>query len=97
MVLPDSHGLAVAQAPRIGCGLVLNPLDLETHVRTAHADAAKAFKTGKIHCAHCENNWGNLQNNCPAPSSFAGRDTAFLKFENVRFVLGSEDRVGASL
>ena len=90
MVLPDSHGLAVAQAPRIGCGLVLNPLDLETHVRTAHADAAKAFKTGKIHCAHCENNWGNLQNNCPAPSSFAGRDTAFLKFENVRFVLGSE-------
>ena len=73
----------------VGQHLVTDVQNLKEHKRTAHHDHRVDFKIGKLSCASCDLNWGNVQTNCKGRE---GLPTAFLKRVNITIVKNSEQK-----
>ena len=54
-------------AGRIDCALVVELVDLGAVIRNSHHQRKDTpCKRGKLACASCKRNWGNVQNNVDA-------------------------------
>eukprot|EP00746_Dinoflagellata_sp_MGD_P166367 gnl/MRDRNA2_/MRDRNA2_96196_c0_seq1.p1 gnl/MRDRNA2_/MRDRNA2_96196_c0~~gnl/MRDRNA2_/MRDRNA2_96196_c0_seq1.p1 ORF type:complete len:2418 (+),score=411.56 gnl/MRDRNA2_/MRDRNA2_96196_c0_seq1:103-7356(+) len=86
LAIVDLAQIRFVQNKSIGRGLAVEPSLLRNCDRMDHPKANK-FKTGKLQCAACHLNLGNIQNNVSKNGHWKGRDISLLKFDNVRFVV----------